>query len=146
MKRNYYKGISLVKYCQQNGIKYKAVLTRMREKAMSVEEAVETLNNDRWIIKCEDGTPLIKKCKDLKEYLRLYRKMRYKGMTYEEAKVAKPSYGKCKHFKDGIPMKHTCKDEREYQKIMARLHRGVPYDLAVNGTRRKIYEWRKGIK
>lgn len=130
-----YKGISLTIYCRENNVNYRSVLTRMANKQMTVEEAVDTLYKNRWVIKCEDGVPLIKKCKDLKEYRRIYYKM-HKEASSEESKN-----NKYKYFHDGRPMLSYCKTAEEAHRVRQRLIRGIPMKLAIFGTRSDVWKF-----
>lgn len=143
MTKIYYKGVPLAKYCRENNVIYKSVVTRMREKRMTPEEAVETLYKNRWIMKCSDGTPLIKKCKDKAEYSRMYRRMTVKRMNAKEAEEAELRDNHCKYFYKGIPIVKYGKDKKECYKIRERIRRGVPVDIAVSATRKEILRWRK---
>lgn len=138
-RRYYYKGTPLAKYCRENKINYRAVLSRMYNKMMSAEEAVDTLYKDRWIIKCEDGVPLIKKCKDLKEYCKIYRRM-CSGMSFDEAKADVLKSDE-RNFYNGVPLSEYIKDNKEYNKIRQRLRRGVPMEIAIFGTRSEVYRF-----
>lgn len=74
-------GETLREYCAKNGINLATIYQRMRNKAMTIDEAI----NFKAGPKMADGTSLMSHCKDYNEYFQIYRFGKYHKLSWDEA-------------------------------------------------------------
>lgn len=86
MKLKYlYKGTTLRKYCKEHNLNYDTVVKRIKNKKMSIEQAMTTPKMNKSYLLCSDGVPLIKKCNTISEYRACLWRIKNYNKTVDES-------------------------------------------------------------
>lgn len=134
MIKHYYNGISLHAYCIKNGLHYYTILKRIKNKNLTVSEAINPKLSLRHSLFCSDGTPLIKKVKNMSEYNTCRRRMNRYGISVDDSlnPIDRSKAGTI-HFYKGKTLKEACDyDEKRYRRALYRLRKGYSKQQAVN--------------
>lgn len=131
-----YKGTTLRKYCKEHNLNYDTVVKRIKNKKMSIEQAVTTPKMNKSYLLCSDGVPLINKCNTISEYRAcLWRIKNYNKTVDESLTPINKGRARAILFYNGKTFREWCETYQQYRRAIQRYRSGHSKKVSLFGNK-----------